>query len=70
MPGWGTVDTHNLVLRLTVSGVINPLQQMPSWHASKHADNFTHGLNSSCLFLKTTMKNMVKILVVTLTFDN
>jgi hypothetical protein len=69
MLGWGTEDTHNLVLRLTVSGVINPVQQMLSRHASKHAGSFTKGLNSSCLFLKTRrMKNMVNILVVTLTF--
>jgi hypothetical protein len=33
-PGCGTHDSHNLVLRLRIIGVTNPLQQMHSWHSS------------------------------------
>jgi hypothetical protein len=66
-PGCGTDDSHKLVLRLRTNGVTNPLQQMHSWHSYMYA-SFTQGLNSSHLLLKTRrMKNMVKILFVTLT---
>jgi len=68
-PDCGTDDSHNLLLRLRINRVTNPLQQMHSWHACMHAGSFTQGLNSSCLLLKTRMKNMVQILFVTLTPD-